>query len=203
MVKKEIIVIGYSGHAYVVIDSIKSVDDVVIGYCDNEQKKLNPYKLEYLGTENESILLNKNWIIAIGDNRTRKIIFEQYGHVGTNVQVQHKTAVLGNAVVVGKGTFIAANVSINALVNIGVCTVINTGAIIEHECTIGDFSHIAPGAVLAGDVTVGKQSFIGANSVIKQGVTIGDNVIVGAGSVILEDILDGVTVVGNPGRILK
>ena len=55
--------------------------------------------------------------------------------------------------------------------------IINTGAIVEHECIINDYAHIAPGAVLAGSVFVGANSFIGANAVVKQGVKIGKNVI--------------------------
>ena len=78
--------------------------------------------------------------------------------------------------------------------------IINTGAIIEHDCSIGDFSHIAPGAVLAGNVSIGSGCMIGANSVIKQGVKVGDNVIIGAGAVVLKDVNAETTFVGNPAK---
>jgi len=48
-----------------------------------------------------------------------------------------------------------------AVAPIGQGTVINTGAIVEHECEVGDFPHIAPGAVLAGYVNVGEGSLVG------------------------------------------
>ena len=73
----------------------------------------------------------------------------------------------------------------------------NTGAIIEHECEIGEFSHICPGSVLTGGVKIGKL-FVGANSVISEGINIGDNVTIGAGSVIINDIPKNSKVVGNP-----
>ena len=78
--------------------------------------------------------------------------------------------------------------------------IINTGAIVEHQCQIGDFAHVAPGAVLAGNVKVGKRSFIGAMP-IKEGVEIGSKVIIGAGAVVLENVESESKVVGNPGRL--
>jgi acetyltransferase EpsM len=80
--------------------------------------------------------------------------------------------------------------------------IINTSAVIEHECQIHDSVHIAPSATLAGNVTVKRGAFIGANAVLKQGVTIGERAVVGAGSVVLQDIPDFTTLVGNPGRFI-
>ena len=201
--KKNIILIGYSGHAYVMVDAIYSAGGTIKGYCDTQVKTSNPYSLPYLGVEDELLLSDQNWVIAIGENIIRKKIFENFSHIGALANVQHKTAVLGFGVDIGTGTFIAANVSINAFAKIGVCSIINTGSIVEHECKVGDFSHIAPGAVLAGNVSVGNQTFIGANVVVKQGISIGSNVIVGSGTVVIRDIPDGVTVVGNPGHIIE
>ena len=91
----------------------------------------------------------------------------------------------------------------NAFSRIGDGCILNTGCIIEHECTIANFVHIAPGSVLLGNVCVGESSLIGANAVIKPGVIIGSNVTIGAGSVVLRDIPDGETWAGNPARKIK
>ena len=87
-------------------------------------------------------------------------------------------------------------------VTYGVNTIINSGAIVEHDCQIGAHAHIAPRATLCGNVVVGDHTFIGAGATIIEGVTIGSNVTVGAGSVVLRDIPNNVISVGIPSKII-
>ena len=144
---KKIILLGYSGHSYSVIDAAHSCGQKIGGYCDLENNETNPFNLKYFGPESKAI--------------------------------------------------------INTLSKIGKGTVINTGAIVEHECVIAEYCHIAPGAVLAGKVHIGANSFIGANATVIQGVQIGSNVTIGAGAVVLDDVPNGMTYIGNPARRLK
>ena len=201
--KEDIVIIGYSGHAYVVCDIIAKSGGNIVGYCDQEEKEINPFNLKYLGRETEYDLRNNKVFISIGVNSLREKICNNLDAGVVYARLFHPTAILGDLVTTNMGTMVGANAIINPLVSLGKHCVINTGAIIEHECSIGDFAHIAPGAVLAGNVSVGKRSLVGANAVVKQGVSIGDDVTVGAGSVILNDIPNGATVVGNPGRVIK
>jgi sugar O-acyltransferase (sialic acid O-acetyltransferase NeuD family) len=89
----------------------------------------------------------------------------------------------------------------NAVVGSGV--IINTRAVVEHDCNIDDASHVSPGAVLTGNVRVGRLAWIGGGAVILPGVRIGERAIVGAGAVVLKDVEAGVTVAGNPARVLR
>ena len=204
---KETIIIGYSGHSFVIIDTLVSNNIVVNYYLDNEEKALNPYQLEYLGTENEEknilFLKENNYFIAIGDNQIRRkiqLFLAEKLQKATNIISQKAT--ISNKIILANGIFIGTNAIINALTSIGEGTIINTNAVIEHECKIGNYCHIAPSATLCGNVEVGDLSFIGANSVIKQNVKIGKNVIVGAGSVVIRDIPDDSKVVGNPAKFI-
>lgn len=204
-----LILIGYSGHSYVVIDIFQSTSKQVNYYIDNKEKTFNPYNLIYLGSENQQNvkeqLKTKGYFIAIGNNAIRNKIATslEVNGIPAAVNAIHPTSLLSPTVLFGHGVMCAPNVTINALAEIGDGVICNTGCIIEHECKIGNFAHIAPGAVLAGNVTIGERSFIGANSVVKQGISIGKDVTVGAGTVVIQDILDNVTVVGNPARIIK
>lgn len=204
----KIAIIGYSGHAFVVLDACKKLGIPVQFYCDRIKiEHNNPYQLIFLGDESSETF---NWngidkfVLGIGDNAIRMRVADQIVRVGKDiVTVVHPTAVVNDFAHIGKGSFLSSNCVVNTLATVGRNCIINTGAIIEHECMLGDSVHIAPGAVLAGNVTVSAGTFVGANTVIKQGVTIGENVVVGAGSVVIRDIGDNETWVGNPVRRLK
>ena len=200
------ILIGYSGHAFVVYGILKAAGHTITGYCDAGEKQHNPFNLSYFGTELSAealIALKQNgFFISVGDNNVRNRIFDQMTvkdlYPGNAI---HPSAVIDNTVIIApNGVMIAAHVSINPLATIGKGAICNTGCIIEHESVVGDFAHIGPGAVLCGNVKVGNNSFVGANAVIKQGVNIGNNVIIGAGAVVVKDVNDHLTVMGVPAK---
>lgn len=203
----KLVIIGYSGHAYVVIDAALKSKLKVFAYTEKVERILNPFKIRYLGFEEDESFnewdKGYQFILGIGDNEIReKIIRFVISRNGILKSVIHPSATIGSHVNIEEGTFVGAGVSINPIVNIGKGVIINTGAIVEHGCQIDDFTHIAPSAVLAGDVQVGTRTFIGANAVIKEGIKIGNNVIIGAGAVVLENVRNDSKVVGNPGRYL-
>lgn len=203
--KKPVAIIGYSGHAYVITDILLSAGRLVTAYCDAKEKPANPYHLHYLGKESEVIskLKKFDYFICIGHNSIREKVQKEMSRLlGNPINAIHPSAVISSSVKMEDGIMIAANVTINPLVQLGRGIICNTSCSIDHECVIGDFAHIAPGAVLCGNVKVGKGTFVGANAVIRQGITIGKNVIIGAGAVIVKDIPDNVTVVGNPQKVL-
>jgi len=203
--KKPVAIIGYSGHAYVIIDILLNAGRLVTAYCDAEEKANNPYHLSYLGKESEVIhkLKKFDYFACVGHNGIREKIHMQMSQfLGNPINAIHPSAVISASARMGDGIMIAANATINPMVELGRGVICNTSTSIDHECIIDDFVHIAPGAVLCGNVKVGRNTFIGANSVIKQGVVIGNNVTIGAGTVVLKDIPDNTTVIGNPARKL-
>lgn len=203
--KKPVAIIGYSGHAYVIIDILLNAGRLVTAYCDAEEKVKNPYHLQYLGKESEMIeeLKRFDYFTCIGHNGIReKLYYDLKQLLGNPINAIHPTAVISSSVQLEDGIMIAANATINPLAEIGRGVICNTSCSIDHECQVADFAHIGPGAVLCGNVKVGKGSFIGANAVIRQGLSIGNNVMIGAGTVVVKDIPDNVTVVGNPQKVL-
>ena len=202
------IIIGYSGHAYVAIGILSAAGRKVRGYCDFDEKAYNPFNLEYLGKETEekgmALIRQQDFFIGIGDNGIRKKvfgIFEQIQRYPVNA-IYPSAVISGYAQVDPYGVMISAGVCINPLVTIGKGAICNTGAVIEHECEIGNFAHVGPGAVLCGNVTVGEESFVGAAAVVRQGIKIGRKAMIGAGAVVVKDVGDGEMVAGNPSRLL-
>lgn len=207
MSDKKVILVGYSGHAFVVAETALENSLEIIGYSDKEESDSDPYNLSYLGFEKNDDFIGwqkeVSFALGIGDNKLRQNIaqlIESKEKKGETII--NKSANISKSVVIGNGSFINKNVMINAFAIIGKNVILNTGCIIEHECVIEDAVHIGPGAVLAGNVNIGERTFVGANAVIKQGIVVGKDVIIGAGTVVISNIADGKKVVGNPGRII-
>ncbi len=204
---KKICLAGYSGHGYVVAEIINLLQYELIGYADPEEKKYNPYHLNFIGNDdqiNYAQFIKEKISVAlgIGDNATREKFYKRFKSKNVVFEsLKHPDSVVSSLSFIGEGTVVMALAVINPMTNIGKAVICNTGCIVEHECIIDDFVHIAPGAVLGGNVRVGNTSFIGANAFIKQGLTIGENVIIGAGSVVINDVPDNVIVYGNPAKI--
>jgi UDP-perosamine 4-acetyltransferase len=80
--------------------------------------------------------------------------------------------------------------------------IVNTGAIIDHDCVIGDHVHLAPGTKLAGNVSVEEGAFLGIGATVVPEINIGKFSRVGAGAVVINDISPFTTVVGVPAKAL-
>ena len=96
-----------------------------------------------------------------------------------------------------------ANAVINAGATIGKHCIVNTAAVIEHDCILEDFVHISPNTTITGSVTVGEGTHIGAGAIVLPNIKIGNWATVGAAALVLKEVPDFATVVGNPARILN
>ncbi len=221
-----IIIAGNSGHAFVVIESLLSMNLSVGGYLDKIEVQWNPYHLKYMGFEgDENLNLHSHSIVmGIGDNSIRKRAFEKIiTHFIPNQSKENPTAELQSIInkneltqflekfinvidptsnisktaEIGIANFVSKGCQINSFSKIGSNCILNTSSVIEHECKIGNHSHIAPGTVLLGNVIIGDSTLIGANSTVLPGIKIGSNCIVGAGSVVTKNMPDGAKWIGN------
>ena len=204
---KDVIVIGYSGHAYVVIDALQSQGRNVIRYADLVEKEDNPFNLPFLGNEDDESVQSKlndhDFFISMSNNKIRRHLYRKLEKTAEPLcNAIHASAIISDSTELATGIMISSNVVINAMSKIALGAICNTSCTIEHNCEIGEFSHIGPSATLCGNVRIGNETFIGAAAVIKEGVSIGNNVTIGAGSVVLKNIPDNVTVVGNPAHVI-
>jgi sugar O-acyltransferase (sialic acid O-acetyltransferase NeuD family) len=204
---KSVFIFGYSGHAFVVIESLLDAGFKIEGYFDFKPAESNPYCLNYLGYERDTdvkAIVGNNLVFpSIGDNSIRKRLIAFFEELQLNEFVAiDPSAKVSRTAFVNQSTYIGKNVIVNAQVEVGKGVILNSGSIVEHESKISDFVHIAPGAVLCGNVTVGLSSFVGANAVVKQNIGLRENIIIGAGSVVTSDVTEIGTWVGNKLRKL-
>ena len=195
---KEIILVGFGGHAKSVIDSIEKAKQYkIVGYTDIEP--CGQYRgYQYLGSDDilqqyfdkgiEYAFISVGYM---GKGDLRCSLYNKLSEIGYKLPaVVDVSAQVAEDVQIGDGCFVGKGAIINSNATIGKMCIINSGAIVEHDCRVDDFSHISVGSVLCGNVKVGLSSFVGANATVIQGITIGNECIVGAGVVIKKSLED-------------
>ena len=210
MTKKldEIILLGGGGHAKVLIDLINTSMQFEISGILDTQLEIGTKVLNVPVLGDDDLLSGlyskgiKNVCIAIGsvkDNTRRRNLFDKVKQMGFLVPyLLHPQAIISKNVRFSEGVQIMAGVNVQTGSLFKENTIINTGAIIEHDCSIGSHVHICPGAVISGGCTVGDGAFIGAGATVMQEINIGKCVTVAAGAVVVKDVPDRSMVKGVP-----
>lgn len=206
---KTVIGLGAGGHAKVVLDAVQLMGEYrIVGLLDPQRVGEIVCGIPVLGDDDwlksEQAQGITAVFLAIGDNQTRKKLYERVLSFGIPLlTVIHPTATIASTARIGAGAAVLAHAVVNPDASLGDDVIVNTGAIVEHDCTVGAHSHIAPGAILCGGVRVGESTRIGAGAVVREGCSIGSDAIVGAGAVVVKDVLSSTTVVGSPAKPLE
>ncbi len=124
-----------------------------------------------------------------------------------SLQSREFVTLVAPSAVVTPGCDIAPGCAIfhRAVVNqsvLGPHCIVNTGAIVEHDCHLAENVFLGPGVILCGSVHIGRDCIIGAGAIVLQGVHIAPGTIVGAGATVVRDILTPTTYIGTPAKPL-
>ncbi len=188
---KDIVLVGFGGHAKSVADSIERMGIYnIVGYTDLTEGKECSYK--YLGTDDVlEDIFNKGVSCAaigvgyVGKGDIRDRLYGILKEIGYDLPVIiDPSAIVSETATIGEGTFIGKGAIVNAQAKIGRMCIINSKALVEHETVVGDFSHVAVGANLCGQVTVADHVLIGAGATVIQCVKIDKGAFVKAGEVV-------------------
>ena len=204
---KQLVIVGASGHGKVVADIAMKMnrwESIVFLDDDISIKKL--IGLDVVGTTIEAINYKDkaDFFVAIGNNKTRKKIQENFIVQGLNiVTLIHPNAVIGTDVEIGIGTVIMAGVVINSSTRIGNGCIINTSSSVDHDNEIKDYVHLSPGVRTAGNVTVNRITWLGIGSVVSNNVYICEECKIGAGAAVVGSIEQPGLYLGVPARKIK
>lgn len=195
---EKVIIIGAGGHGRVIADILRSSGREVSGFLDDHATS-GP-DTNVLGKVEDAPRFKDSaeFIIGIGDNKTRMEIAERFKGVLRFATAVHKSAVIAPGAVLGEGSAVMAGAVVNVGAVIGSHCVINTSASVDHDCALSDFVHVSPGARLAGNVTLGKGTWIGIGGVVINDVTICPWCVIGAGGVVIKNLDKPGTYVGVP-----
>ena len=186
-------VMGAGGHAKVVVDTARAAGRQVAALVDRRPELRGSLVLDVpvLGEDTE-VPDDVELVLAVGDNGVRARLAER--HAGRAfAALVHPRAVLAADNEVGCGTVVFANAVLQPGARVGRHAIVNTAAVIEHDCTLADLVQVA----------AGEGAFVGAGATVLPGVRLGPWCVVGAGAVVVRDVPGGATVVGVPARELR
>lgn len=208
------VVLGAGGHARVVIDAIRAsacATPVAVLDADHALWGTDVLGVPVLGGDERLPQLAEqrvgHFVIGvggIGDNQPRRQLFARAVAAGLRpLTVRHPSAVCSSWASVEHGCALLPGSVVNAGAHLGVNVIVNSGAIIEHDCRVGSHVHVATRAALAGAVSVESLAHIGAGAVVRQGLTIGEGAVVAAGAVVVTDVQPWTIVAGVPARVME
>lgn len=204
--------IGSGGHASVLMDLLHLGDKRVIAYISPNKNTNNQMfeKIQHLSNDedinqfNPDDVLLVNGIGSLPKQNNRKNVATFFTKLGFSfTSVISPSAIVSSSASLARGVQVMHGVIIQAGARIGDNSIINTGAIIEHDCDVGANNHIAPRATLCGWVQTLSNVHIGVHACVIQGLNIGNNVIVGAGAIVTKNIEDKTIVYGHRALIIK
>ncbi len=200
---KQVIIVGTGGHAKVVADIVLARGDTIRGFLTADETCRSFLGFPVLGREADARRFpDCAFVLAIGDPAARARLAEELGGLSFYTAVHPRAIVSALETTLGEGTVVLPNAVIGPCAKIGVHCIVNTAAVVEHDCRLADFVHVAPAAALAGGVSVGKGTHVGIGAAVRQGVSICENCIVGAGAVVTRDLAEPATYVGIPAKRL-
>ena len=208
-----IILLGASGHARVILDSLeRAAQHVVVGLLAEDLGGTSTFcGYPLFGgiaalAEVYASLKAEGLIAAVGDNAARAEFVSRASEIMSATLFAtciHPSAQIGRCVEIGEGTVVMAGAVINSGTQVGRHCIVNTSARVDHDSVLGDFVSVAPGATLGGSVHVGEHSAISLGANVIHGITIGHDTVIGAGAVVVRNVDSNVVAYGVPARVVR
>jgi acetyltransferase EpsM len=214
--REKLIIIGGGEHARVVAEAAQSRPDLwdLQGFverkpCPQMEKESG---LACLGSDEDAYFLGTvsttSWFVlgvgGIGPSKIRRELVRRYASVGTKwASIVHSTARVSPRATVGKGAVVLAGVVVNCGAVLGDHSVINTGAIIEHDVRVGSFVQVSTGSIVGGGAVLEDDCYVGLGARVRDHVTIGSGAMVGMEAAVVAGVPGGLTVMGVPAKVRK
>lgn len=210
---ENILIIGASGHAKVIVDIVEREDKYkILGLLDTyKQKGEKLFDYDILGTEDdlpEMVLKNNIYgcFIAIGDNYTRRVMAKKILTLTPQIEfinAIHPNAIIGKKVAMGEGIAIMPGVVINSNSKIGDFCILNTNSSLGHDGIMEDYSSMASGVRTGGGLLLKQCSAISIGATVVENITIENDSVIGAAALVNKNIPRQVVAYGVPAKIIR
>ena len=211
--RQNIVLIGSSGQARVVIDILRQSSSLnLVGLLDD-------FRAVGEVTDGYSVLGKVDDLpaivdccdatavaIAVGDNWVRQLLAEKAATLLPGIlfpPVIHPRACIASSVKIEEGCVLVANSVVNSGARLGRFSLVNTAASLDHDGVMHPYSSLAPGVHAGGNVVIGQGAAISIGAIVIQGRKIGAHSLIGAGAVVVSDIPERSVAMGVPARVVR
>jgi len=195
---KRILIYGAGGHGRTLLELIRLLPGYKVEGFIDDGLPVGKFMLglpvlggkEKLGQLFEDgVALAVNGVGGIGNFQQRLDAYETLGRAGFYCQiVVHPFAFLEASATYEAGVQIFPFAYVGSLVKVGYGVIINTAAVVSHDCVLGELSNLSPGATLAGGVEIGPRALVGMRTTINLGVRVGADARIGNGATVKADV---------------
>jgi acetyltransferase EpsM len=141
-------------------------------------------------------------VVAIGDNGRRRAMTERLLARGERLTTAiHPFTSIARSATIGEGSMISAGALLLPRCAVGISTLLNSKASVDHDTILGDYVHVSAGGTVGANVRIGDETLIALGASVASERTIGARTIIGAGAVVVRDIPDDVIAFGVPARV--
>ena len=190
-----IVIAGAGAQGAIVADILERSGTPAIGFVDDTPGKNVLGRFDDLRTIRHDAI-----IIAIGDNRLRRTLAEQFAGEVLATAIHPFTSIAASAHI-GEGSMILAGAIVQPGAMIGRGVILNTKASVDHDSVVGDFAHVSTGGTVGARAHIGAETLIAMGATVVSGMTVGARSVIGAGAVVVRDVPDDVTAFGVPARV--
>ena len=176
--RRKVLILGAGEHARVLIDVLRVSGASILGCLERDRalwgKKVDGVPV--LGGEDLLDSHRPNTVALVNGvgSQARRHVFARWSGRGYHFPpLTAPSALISASAVIDEGALVLTRTNNHTGAHIGQNAVINTAAVVEHDCLIGDDAFISPGAVLCGRVSVGKGTVIGPGAVVTRDVPAG------------------------------
>lgn len=138
-------------------------------------------------------------VLPFSDAKLKFKLYEKFKNIANlvwpNIISPDANIINKNSVIMGIGNIIEAGAVININSTIGNFNIVNIKSIIGHDNLIADFCCVNPGAILSGNVKLENNVLIGAGAIVKQNITMSENSVLGLGAFTTKNIESGKTMI--------
>jgi sugar O-acyltransferase (sialic acid O-acetyltransferase NeuD family) len=181
--------IGGGGHAREVMLQMRQqlpcfVDDAYVTEHTLPLSAFNPLEYEVM--------------IAVGSSIDRFDIKQRLPKETKYFSFIHPTAIIGDTVKIGIGSFIGVYSVITTNITIGDHALLNRANHIGHDTQVGSYLSMMPGAIISGNCRIYDCVYIGTNASVRENISIHSLSTVGMNAAVVKPIEQPGTYVGVP-----